>query len=100
MPTITKQHLIKYLTEALPVRGDSAKKFVDTLFETLQEAIIEGNRIEIRGFGSWMVKATKAKPEARNPKTGAKVYVPARRKVMFKPGKMLKKELGRPREHV
>jgi len=65
----------------------------------LQEAIIEGNRIEIRGFGSWRVKATKAKPGARNPKTGAKVYVPARRKVLFKPGKILKEELGRPTEH-
>jgi len=73
-----------------------AKQAVDVLFETLAEAIVEGERIEIRGFGSWEVKRTNARPRARNPRTGEEVYVPARRKVGFKPGKILRDALSIP----
>ena len=52
-----------------------------------------GNRIEIRGFGVLNVKHTKPRPTARNPRTGEQVGVPARRKVLFKPGKLLKAAL-------
>ena len=55
-------------------------------------------RIEIRDFGVFEVKTTKAKPKARNPKTGEIVYVPPRRKTHFKPGKLLKEELKKPLE--
>jgi integration host factor subunit beta len=47
-------------------------------------------RIEIRDFGVFEVKKTKPKPKARNLKTGEFVYVPGRRKMHFKPGKILK----------
>ena len=66
---------------------------VDSLFESMRETLIEGNRIEIRGFGVLEVKNTKPKPAARNPRTGEVVYVPARRKTHFKPGKQLKEAL-------
>lgn len=73
-----------------------AKQAVDVLFETLADSIIQDDRIEIRGFGSWEVKRTNSRPHARNPRTGAKVYVPARRKVGFKPGKILRDALSIP----
>ena len=66
---------------------------VDSLFEAMRDALIDGNRIEIRGFGVLEVKNTKPKPAARNPRTGEIVYVPARRKTHFKPGKQLKEAL-------
>ena len=66
---------------------------VDSLFEAMRDTLIEGNRIEIRGFGVLEVKDTKPKPAARNPRTGEVVYVPARRKTHFKPGKQLKEAL-------
>ena len=53
-------------------------------------------RIEIRDFGVFEVKKTKAKPRARNPKTGEIIYVPARRKTHFKPGKLLKEAMKQP----
>ena len=68
-------------------------KMVDALFEGMRETLIEGNRIEIRGFGVLDVRDTKPKPAARNPRTGEIVYVPARRKTHFKPGLLLKRAL-------
>ena len=55
-------------------------------------------RIEIRNFGVFEVKPTKAKPRARNPRTNEEIYVPARRKTHFKPGKLLKEVLKKPME--
>ena len=53
-------------------------------------------RIELRDFGVFEVKKTKAKPKARNPKTNETVFIPSRRKTHFKPSKRLKEELQRP----
>ena len=69
---------------------------VDTVFETMRESLIDGHRIEIRGFGVFQVKETRPKPAARNPRTGQIIYVPARRKTHFRPGKLLKEELHKP----
>ena len=57
------------------------------------EQLIEGNRIEIRGFGTFSVKDTKPKPKARNPRTGEIIYVPGRRKSHFKTGKQLREAM-------
>ena len=50
-------------------------------------------RLEIRNFGVFEIKPTKAKPKARNPKTNEIVYVPPRRKISFKPSKKLSSKL-------
>lgn len=73
-----------------------AKAAVDSLFSAMRESIIRGDRIEIRGFGVFAVKNTNPKPNARNPKTGERISVPARRKVSFKPGKLVKEALKKP----
>jgi len=93
--TITKADLAKILADDLNCKNILAKQAVDVLFETLADAIVNGERIEIRGFGSWEVKETNARPQARNPRTGAEVFVPARRKVRFKPGKILRDALSK-----
>jgi nucleoid DNA-binding protein len=98
MPTTTKKELTKILADELGMTALLAGKCVDALFLALKTSIVEGNRIEVRGFGAWEVKETKFKPHARNPKTGEVIAVPARRKVRFKVGKELKKELTKPRE--
>ena len=97
MPTITKRDLVRILVEQKDIGNGLASYCVDILFDAMREAITEGNRIEIRGLGSWKVSVTNPRPNARNPRTGERVYVPARRKVGFRPGKVLKKELFRPR---
>ncbi|MBU0710329.1 HU family DNA-binding protein [bacterium] len=61
-------------------------KIVDEAFITLREMLCEDTnnlRIEIRGFGVFEVKPTKAKPKARNPRTNEVIYVPPRSKIPF-----------------
>ena len=91
--TITKKHLAQAVAESTGITRLLALQMVDSLFTAMREALIEGNRIEVRGFGVLDVKDTKPKPAARNPRTGEVVYVPARRKTHFKPGKELKEAL-------
>ncbi|MEZ4763182.1 MAG: HU family DNA-binding protein [Calditrichia bacterium] len=74
---------------------------MNIVFQALREILAEADpeiRIEIRDFGVFEVKETKPKPKARNPRTGDIIYVPARRKTHFKPGKLLKEILKEPME--
>ena len=96
--TTTKKDLVLIDSKITGFKKNVSKKMVDALFVAMRESLIAGNRIEIRGFGVFDVKDTKAKPAARNPKTGETIYVPARRKTHFKPGILLKKELHKPIE--
>lgn len=93
MATVTKKDLARAVADAIGCKNNLTLQMVDSLFEAMRETLIEGNRIEIRGFGVLEVKDTKPKPAARNPRTGEVVYVPARRKTHFKPGKQLKEAL-------
>jgi integration host factor subunit beta len=62
---------------------------VDTLFESVTRALREGDKLEVRGFGSFRVRQRNSRV-GRNPKTGEKVEVPAKRVPYFKPSKELK----------
>ncbi len=94
--TITKRDLAHQVAKALDITNITALEMADSLFNIMRETLIEGNRIEVRGFGVLEVKATRPKPKARNPRTGEIVYVPARRKTHFKPGRVLKSALCEP----
>jgi integration host factor subunit beta len=96
--TTTKKDLALRISEKLGVKKQLAYEVVDTLFKAMRESLIQGNRIEIRGFGVLGVKDTKPKPAARNPRTGEIVYVPARKKSYFKAGVLIKKALHKPLE--
>ena len=98
MATVTKAELAGILARDLGMTRTQALKAVDALFNGLCESIQQGSRIEIRNFGSWTVKATNAKPNAGNPGTGEVVAVPARRKVRFKAGRIVKEALSQPLE--
>lgn len=100
MPTITKKELALLVSEHASCKKNVAAKMVDSLFSAMRDSLIEGNRIEIRGFGVFQVKDTRPKPAARNPRTGEIIYVPARRKTHFKPGRLLKEALHQARETV
>jgi len=69
-------------------RKDS-EVIVDTLFESVIKALKTGDKLEVRGFGSFRVRQRNARV-GRNPKTGEKVEVPAKRVPYFKPSKELK----------
>ncbi|MCX6161630.1 MAG: HU family DNA-binding protein [Ignavibacteriae bacterium] len=91
--TLTRKDVERKIEEKLTGKRATKKLIVDSLFESMRELIMEANpiiRIEIRDFGVFEVKKTKPKPKARNLKTGEFVFVPGRRKMHFKPGKILK----------
>jgi len=94
--TYTKKEIVKQTAERLDLKVTDTEAIVDGVFVTLREMLSEDRpslRIEIRGFGVFEVKQTKAKPKARNPRTNEVVYVPPRKKTHFKPGKLIKSAL-------
>jgi len=94
--TYTKKDVVKITAQRLDRKFSATEKIVDEVFVTLREMLCEDTknlRIEIRGFGVFEVKPTKAKPKARNPRTNEVVYVPPRKKTHFKPGKIIKAAL-------
>ncbi len=99
MKTMTKKDVCKRVADKLNEKVHNVENIVDVVFESIREILSEADpdvRIEIRDFGVFEVKTTKAKPKARNPKTGEIIYVPPRRKTHFKPGKLLKEVLKQP----
>ncbi|SVD25142.1 uncharacterized protein METZ01_LOCUS377996 [marine metagenome] len=96
MGTTTKKELAMTVSRETGCKKNLACDMVDTVFEAMRHSLIKAQRIEIRGFGVFQVKETRPKPAARNPRTGQVIYVPARRKTHFRPGKLLKEELHRP----
>ena len=71
------------------------KDTLTTFNEAIEEALLNGKRIELRGFGSFFIKKIKEKYSARNPKTGEIIYVPEKNKVRFRPSKKLKKIINK-----
>ena len=75
---------------------EESKITLDCVLNIFENLFLENNdrtRIELRNFGIFEVKPTRAKPRARNPRTNEEVYVPPRRKIHFKPGKIIRQEL-------
>jgi len=87
---MTKRDLIDKIVRLHPTfsRRD-AEVVVNSVFESMTKALCTGDRIEIRGFGSFVVKQRKSR-EGRNPKTGEIVAVAAKRVPFFKVGKELR----------
>ena len=91
-----KDDLVKKLSQKLLFSHDDMKFMVDNFLETILDILKQPKdniRIELRNFGIFEVKPAKAKPKARNPRTNEEIFVPAHRKISFKPGKDLKSEL-------
>lgn len=94
--TLTRKNIEDKIEEKLAGKIISKKLVVDTLFDSIRELIFTADplvRMEIRDFGVFTVKKSKPKPKARNLITGETIYVPARRKIHFKPGLILRKFL-------
>ncbi|MFQ6617208.1 MAG: HU family DNA-binding protein [Fidelibacterota bacterium] len=97
--TYTKKDVARRTAKQVGEKIYVTENIVDGVFNTLREMMCEADpviRIEIRNFGVFEVKPTKAKPKARNPRTNEIIFVPPRKKTHFKPGKLLKEELKRP----
>jgi integration host factor subunit beta len=86
---MNKAELITKVSEKANVTQKVAKVIVDTLFDGMKESLEKGERIEIRGFGSFVVR-NYGGYKGRNPKTGEIVEVPPKKLPFFKVGKELK----------
>jgi integration host factor subunit beta len=89
---MTKSDLIEKLTQKTQLTKKKVEGVVNTVFDTMFAALVNSDRIEIRGFGSWYVKSYKSYT-GRNPKTGSSVTVPEKKLPFFKVGKELKKRV-------
>ena len=87
---MTKSDLVQTLSEKVTsLTKKECEVIVDTVFHHMKDALHRGEKIEIRGFGSFTVRVRRAK-EGRNPKTGEKVSIPEKRIPFFKVGKELR----------
>jgi integration host factor subunit beta len=91
---MTKAELIIEVSKKESIPVYAARTIVDLFFEAMKEALEKGERIEIRGFGSFAVRHYDAY-KGRNPKTGQIVDVPPKKVPFFKVGKELKALVNR-----
>ena len=95
---MTKSDLIERVAARAPhLSKKDTELVVNTIFDSMTEALRRSDRIEIRGFGSFQVKVREAR-EGRNPKTGEEVRIPAKRTPFFKVGKELKERIDQTRQ--
>jgi integration host factor subunit beta len=86
---MNKIDIVNELSEKINLNQKVAKVVVDTIIDSIKKAIVSGERVEIRGFGSFSLRSYKAY-RGRNPKNGEIVDVPVKRLPYFKVGKELK----------
>jgi integration host factor subunit beta len=85
---VTKAHLVDQLAAGAELTKQESDKIVGLLISAITKALADGEKLEIRGFGSFKVKDRKSRV-ARNPRTGETVQVPAQRVATFRPSKEL-----------
>jgi integration host factor subunit beta len=88
-PTLTKADLIEEILRITELPRKESETIVETIFDSIIGSLQKGQKIEIRGFGSFRTRERRGRI-GRNPKTGAKVEVPAKKIPFFKPSKELK----------
>jgi integration host factor subunit beta len=86
---MTKAELVEEVARAAELTKKDSEVIVEEVFKNIIQALNRGEKIELRGFGSFRVRQRDAR-RGRNPKTGAPVDIPAKRVPYFKPGKELK----------
>jgi integration host factor subunit beta len=89
---MTKADLIEQVSQLVEVTRKDSEVIVETIFDSVVRALRAGDKIEIRGFGSFRTRKRQGRV-GRNPKTGARVEVPAKTIPFFKPSKELKAQV-------
>jgi len=87
--TVTKADLVEEVIRVTGLKRNDSEELVETVFDSIVRALQSGDKIEIRGFGSFRTRQRRGRV-GRNPKTGARVDVPPKRIPFFKPSKELK----------
>ncbi|MGH7323327.1 MAG: integration host factor subunit beta [Candidatus Rokuibacteriota bacterium] len=87
--TMTKAELIDEVSKVANLTKKETETIVNTVFENITEALVKGDKVELRGFGSFRIRHRQSR-KGRNPKTGSSVDVPDKRVPFFKVGKRLR----------
>ena len=93
MSTITKKELVDRIAKSSQAKHALVKTTVQSFLDEIIAELTRGNRLEFRGFGVFEVKEQAAR-KAQNPKTLEPIDVPARRRVKFKMGRIMKEKLS------
>jgi len=91
---MTKAELVDEVASVVQLTKKQAETIVNIVFDSIVESLRSGQKIELRGFGSFRLRNRKSRT-GRNPKTGEKVEVPSKKIPYFKPGKELKELINR-----
>lgn len=94
MPTITKKELVDRIAERTQSKHATVKAVVQQFLDEITSELAKNNRLEFRDFGVFEVKEQAART-AHNPKTLEKIHVPAKRKVKFKMGRMMREGMNK-----
>jgi len=86
---MTKAELVEEVASASDLTKKDAEVIVQTVLDSITESLQRGEKIELRGFGSFRIR-NRSSRQGRNPKTGSGVSVPAKKVPYFKPGKEIK----------
>jgi len=89
---MTKQQLMEAISADVQQKRSEVEEVVESLLEIISETLERDERVDIRGFGSFVAKQKKARL-GRNPRTGASLEIPAKRDASFKPSKELTQRL-------
>jgi len=91
---VTKAELVDEVAKIYDVTRKHSEVIVEAVFSSIIDALQKGDKIELRGFGSFRIRRRDSRT-GRNPKTGAGVLVPAKKVPHFKPGKELRELINR-----
>ncbi len=91
---MTKAELVEIIAQETGVSKKDTGMIVNLILDNIGKALVAGDKVEVRGFGSFKVKSRNAR-NARNPRTGQQVAVPAKRVPFFKASNELKARLNR-----
>jgi integration host factor subunit beta len=91
---MTKAELVEEVARVAELTKKDSEVIVDEVFKSIIVSLNKGEKIELRGFGSFRVRE-RGPRRGRNPKTGSPVDIPAKRVPYFKPGKHLKEMINR-----
>jgi len=87
--SLTKADIADRLFNEVGLNKREAKEFVDAYFETIRQALENGENVKLSGFGNFQLREKNQRP-GRNPKTGEEIPISARRVVTFRPGQKLR----------
>ena len=91
---MTKAELVDEVAHVVGLTKKQAETIVNIVFDSIVDSLRSGEKIELRGFGSFRLRSRKSRT-GRNPKTGEKVEVPSKKIPYFKPGKELKELINK-----